>query len=240
MKSLTFLGLLIAAVVFTTAPAIAANSITVTNQAALEGNFGAQVNIDPTDNTTETRVVSNHPDGEVTYNFSFRIHPKTLDMDVSDGNMKYFLVGSISSTNHAPAHFLFLYLLKSENSFWRLQINARQDNATFNGWQTAIPICDAANPDGPVGCNTLADAPILIEWKASDGPGVNNGFIRGSRSWDNGATYSPFIDIQGLDNDMYTVDSAWFGAIFMTNAGLNGPGFNTGGWYAFDSFVSYR
>jgi hypothetical protein len=221
--------------------AMAANNLTVTGSAALDGSYGLSVNIDGSDNLGDAYVVSDHPSGETVYRFSFKIHPGTLDMDVGAAPFRYFLVGDGSMSGGTPPHFLFVYLMKAQSGLWRLQVNARQDDASFKEWDLALPLCDSADPNGSIGCNTITSIPIQVEWAASSAPGANDGYLKVGRSWDDGASYTSYIDITGLDNDEYVVDAAWFGAIFMANGTHNNPvGSDAAGSYYFDSFESYR
>ena len=213
------------------APAMAANSLTVTAGAALEGDFGLSVNIDGADNNDDAYVVTAHPSGETTYNFSFRVYPGTLNMDASAA-LRYFVMGNIRKAT-PDRNFMFIYMMKQADGWWSLQANARQDNGAFQPWQVPVKICNPS-AGSAIPCSTIDYVEFRYEWSASTGPGANNGQLLVYRDGILARTFS------GLDNDTHTVEEAWFGAVFMANPTHNSPGVQASGSYFFDEFVSLR
>ncbi len=223
------IGFLVALVALVAVPGMAANSLSVTGAAALEGNYGLQVNIDPANNTTDAYVVTDHPDHETTYNVEFRIHPGTLSMNTTNA-FRFFVIGDIRKET-PDRNFFFVYILKTQDGWWRVQANARNDNGAFPPWQNSVALC--SDPGGSLPCSGVSYVTIRLEWQASTGPGANNGSMKIYRDGVLARTFS------NLDNDTQSVGASWWGAIFMTNGGQNGPTPATGHYY-FDSFVSTR
>jgi hypothetical protein len=230
---MTFVAGALVLVAFAT-PAMAANTLTVTGAAALEGSFGLSINLDgtagPPANLNDTYVVTSEPIGETTYNFSFRIYPGTLNMDASTA-LKFFLVGNVRKAT-PDRNFLFVYFMKQADGWWSMQANTRQDNGSFPAWQVPVKVCHPTNP--AILCSSIDFVEIRYEWVASSGPGMNNGSLEVYRDGLLARTFS------GLDNDTQTVEEAWFGAIFMANGTHNSASVNAGGSLYFDSFVSTR
>jgi hypothetical protein len=231
MKKLAILFVAVVALAVA-APAMAANSVTVTGQAALEGNYGLQVNLDGANNTGDAYVVTNHPTTEGTFRFSFRIHPGTLNMNASSG-FRYFIIGDIRKST-PDRNFFFIYLMKQVNGWWGVQANARQDNGAFPAWQTPVNLCQATGATLPCSVYDGVGVELTYEWQKASAPGANDGFLKVYRDGNLARTFS------NLDNDTQDVDSAWFGAIFMTGGGQNGDGTQASGAYYFDDFASYR
>ncbi len=229
-RTLTLVALVLALVAFA-APAKAANTLTVTGAAALEGSFGLSINIDGASNLNDTYVVTSHPTGETTYNIEFRVAPGSLTMDASAG-LKFFLLGDIRKAT-PDRNFYFIYMMKQMDGWWSLQANTRQDNGSFPAWQVPVKICHPTNP--ALLCSSIGTDGVLFryEWVASTGPGMNNGSLKVYRDGILARTFS------GLDNDTQTVEEGWFGAIFMSNGTHNGGAAANGSMF-FDSFVSTR
>lgn len=221
---IAFLALVVAV------PAMAANSLTVNGTAALEGSYGLSVNIDGANNTTDAYVVSDHPANETLYRFSFRLNPGTLSMDAS-GQARFFVIGNIRKPT-PDKNFFFVYLMLGQDGWWHLQANARQDDGTFQPWQTTVKVC-SVNAGASVPCSTFTNIQITYEWAAASAPGANDGYLKVYR--DGGST--PIRTFSNMDNDTQSIESAWFGAIWMAN---NTQGAAANGSYYFDSFESYR
>lgn len=222
----------LAALVLLAAPALADNLLDVSTTAALEGTYGLGIVIQGGDNLTDTYVVSEHPEGETTYNFSFRIHPGTLNMDATNA-FRSFVIGNVRKAT-PDRNFLLIYLMKGRDGWWSVQANTRRDNGTFPPWQNPVPICHPS-PTSVVPCSSIASGvEIRYEWAAATSSGANNGFLRVYRD---GNLARSFLN---LDNDTQTVESAWFGAIFMANGSQNSVATQANGTFYFDSFVSAR
>lgn len=233
MKKLTWTLMAILVAAGAAVPAMAANSVAVTNAAALEGNFGLAVDITGGSNLTDAYVVTAHPDGETTYNFSFRLHPGTLNMDAAAA-ARSFIIGNVRKLT-PNRNFLFVYLMEQRNGWWGVQANARNDNGAFPAWQTPVNVCNPS-PSSAVPCSSIDGTGVEIryEWGAATAPGANNGFFRVYR---NGVLARTFAN---LDNDLQTIEEAWWGAIFMGGGTQNSPSTQADGTYYFDSYESTR
>lgn len=212
-------------------PASAANSLAVTNAAAL-WNTGWGLAVTHDGSTNDVYVSSTHPADESLYRFSFRIFPGTLSSPIVYND---FLIGFVETTTGAECGasckpWSIPIYLRRQNTYWTIQANTRNDNNLFPGWQNAVKICGDASTAIP--CSSYTFGVLFeFEYKAATAPGANDGYMTVSRQ---GVQSQNFT---GLNNDERLVKSIRWGAIFQDNAANRPPG---NGTYYFDEFESYR
>lgn len=191
----------------------AANTVTVTAGAALQGNFGMSVNFDGS--TNNAYVEDQSPNDESVYHVTFTAHRNTWD----PANTASFYV--LTARNGEPAINNSIRFYVRENpaapGTYHARAIARWDNLTWR----------------QVGCGNFGAVEQTYEiiWKRSSGVDTNDGEITCLR---NGVA-PPANTFTALDNDEMAVDSIRFG--FFQSAPLNQTA--TGSFYL-DDFISTR
>lgn len=202
------------------APAYAANSLGVTNAAALNGtSFGLQVNVDGSNN--DVFVSDFSPSGEDTYTYTFWIHPGNLDLD-QDTALRIIAVGDENAAiGQHILHFLRRdYACNPPNGCWILNTWTRQDTGGYQFFTSGIFI-SFYEPQFRV------PTQFRVEFSAGTG---NNGVLRITR-----LTGTQVVrEVTTRDTDTINVDNIRIGAL--AGSGVNG---NSGAYY-FDEFVSTR
>jgi hypothetical protein len=181
------------------------SDLNVTAAAALNGSsFGLAALID---NTTAMYVQDDTPANEMRYRARFYFDPNSITM--ANNNAHY-----IMAARNATTEVLRIEMRRSGGNY-QIRANVRGDGGGFanTGWFT------------------ISDAPhsIEIDWKASTGPGANNGYLH---LWiDNSNSASPTASINNVDNDTRRVESVRLGPLAGIDSGNSGTEF-------FDAFVS--
>jgi len=198
------------------APAIAQNSLSVTNAAAIDGTYGLEVTMDGSSNKAFVRDES--PADEHVYRATFKIDMNNLAM--TDGDWHYVATfraepgGPDSNPSARNLMRIIIRYREGQANPYKIRFVARNDNGTWN------------QPGGhslpPSGSST-----ITVEWQAASAPGANDGFGRFYRNGVLRATAS------GLDNDTWAgIGSATLG-VDQVDAGTSGSMY-------YDSFESFR
>ncbi len=177
--------------------------LSVTTAAALVGSKGLQAVLD--DNNA-IFVTDQTPSAEPRYRARFSFDPNSISM--GSNNAHYLLYG------YTGASTLVLRVeLRYSGGAYQLRAELRNDG---NGWTSTnwFTISDAAHA-------------IELDWRASTGPGANNG---GLTFWIDGAQQA---DVTAIDNDTRRLDQVQWGAVAGIDSGTRGT-------YYFDAFESRR
>ncbi len=151
--------------------AMADNSLEVTADAAMEGNFGLRVHIDP-GTLTNAYVQSDHPQQESHFFVSFWVDATNLDLPVTPSVNKCFVFMKFFRDSPNPKQHTFVYLCRNNaDTAWRIAINTRKDSTYWN-WLGGTFLSGDANPNPQF---------IEVEWQQSTG--ANDGI---ARLWRNG------------------------------------------------------
>jgi RHS repeat-associated protein len=158
------------------------------------------------DDNVKIYVTDTTPDAEPRYRARFYFDPNGISM--SSGNAHYILY-ALNASNVVVARVEFRY------SSGNYQVRAAVVNDSTTWKSTSW--------------TTISNAPhkLEIDWKASSGPGSNNG---GITFWVDDVQKGAYTNI---DNDTRTVDTVRLGAV-------DGIDTATRGTYFFDDFVSNR
>jgi len=135
----------------------------------------------------------------------------------------YFDPNSIPMTS-GDAHFIFKGFAGASTEV--LKVEFRQSGGAY---QIRAALSNDVSSFINSSFFTISDGPhfIEIDWRASTAPGANNG---GLTLWIDNVQQ---VDLTGVDNDTWQVDSAKLGA-------LSGIDNGTRGTYFFDAFESKR
>lgn len=197
--------------------AMADNSLEVTADAAMEGNFGLRVHIDP-GTLTNAYVQSDHPQQESHFFVSFWVDATNLDLPVTPSVNKCFVFMKFFRDSPNPKQHTFVYLCRNNaDTAWRIAINTRKDSTYWN-WLGGTFLSGDANPNPQF---------IEVEWQQSTG--ANDGI---ARLWRNGSLKR---EVTTLDNDTFNVD---FVRVGIPPDSKLGP--LASGSFDFDSYVSTR
>lgn len=209
--------------VFAASDAFAANSLAVTNAAAMGSEDGGQCSGGPCGlavtldgSTNPARVQDDSPNNESVYRASYWFDPTGLTMAESD----YFVIGRWTETDAAVGSAMLLTIYK--NGKYRLFARAANNAAGVFRFTSRINL---------TGANL-----IQIEWTQSDAPATPGGdmvvtILEGPQA---GASVA-ISDIQGLNNSARDIDNALIGGVGNL---ANAPG--TSGVMYFDTFESFR
>jgi hypothetical protein len=170
---------------------------------AMAGSQGMQAVID---DVTAIYLTDDTPSAEPRYRARFYFDPNAISMTSGD------------------AHIIFKGFAGASTEV--LKIEFRQSGGAY---QIRASVANDALTFTNSNFFTISDAPHFIEldWRASSGPGANNG---GLTLWIDNVQQ---VDLTGLDNDTLRVDRARLGA-------LSGIDVGTSGTYFFDAFESRR
>ena len=212
-RTVTFL--VYAVILLVASVTMAANTVSVTPGAALNGtNFGLNVNLDGTN--TVAYVSSDHPNNEKVYRARFWIDQRNLQIplgDAANNHLRFF----IGVDQDGPGQHIIGFLTKS----------ADDGGYHFIVWVEA----DTPNDfklGGNIFLGNALPRQVEVEWAAATAPGANDGFIQISRV-DNPAQTSGRSDI---DNDTVDVDRFRIG-VFNNPVPLST-------FYYMDEFESFR
>ena len=197
MKTAKIALMLTATIIMATGSAGAANSLDVNATAALEGNFGLEINHDGSTNLAY--VETDSPDGESIYRAQFMIHPEASF--VMDGPNNHALLLARQDSPATSPFRLVLGRFRDGRQFIRAFFN--QDNGNFRFLGGMII---------GVGSTTT----VMIEWSAATSNGANDGVMR---MYKNGNLLQQRSDI---DNDTYVVDRVRLGAAAWVDASTVG------------------
>jgi len=113
--------------------AFAANSLSVTNAAALEGSKGLEVHVDPAA-TNSVYVQSNEPNNETHMKVRFWISAANLDAPSSGGGRVFRFMGWSDNDDLAHPHKIFFMQRQSVGSHnWRLAVwSWDSDNSKYD------------------------------------------------------------------------------------------------------------
>ena len=172
-------------------------------QAALVGSYGMKAVLD--DNVS-IYVTDFSPFDETRYRGRFYFDPNTITM----------------ANNNA--HYLLYALNRDDVVVARLELRRYNNN-----YQVRASVVNDGTSWSNSAWFTITDAPhkLEIDWRASTGPGANNG---GITFWVDDVQRGIFTNI---DNDTRKVDYVQWGAVSGVDSGTRGT-------YYFDDFVSHR
>ncbi len=167
--------------------------LSVTTAAARSGSFGMQARIN--DNTA-LFVTDNSPTSEPRYRVRFNLHLNSIPMAPKNS----FVVFDASS----PAGMVVARLtLRWSGSQYEIRTGTRNDGGAF----TSSPW---------IGISGSAWSAIELDWRASTGPGANDG---GLTIWVDSVQKS---NVTAVDNDTLRVDRARLGAVSGLDTGTRG------------------
>jgi hypothetical protein len=167
-------------------------NLSVSTSAALVGARGLQALIN--DNNA-LYLVDDRPVAEARYRARFYFDPNTITMASGDTHL-------IFSGRNAAATTVLRIEFRLSGGAYQLRSLILDDATTFtsSGWFT---ISDAPHP-------------VEIDWRASSGPGANNG---GLTFWIDGAQKA---NVTGIDNDTRRVDTVRLGPSADIDTGTRG------------------
>lgn len=177
--------------------------LSVSAQAALVGSYGMKAVLD--DNVS-IYVTDWSPFDETRYRARFYFDPNTITMAANN------------------AHYLFYALNRDNVVVARLELRRYNNN-----YQVRAGVVNDGTSWSNSAWFTLTDAlhKLEIDWRASSGPGANNG---GITFWVDDVQRGSFTNI---DNDTRKVDYVRLGGVAGIDSGTRGT-------YYFDDFVSRR
>jgi len=186
-----------------TSSSIDLGDLNVSAAAALVGSQGMRAVID--DNNA-IYVNDDSPNAEPRYRARFYFDPNSIPMVNNDAHI-IFKGYAGASTEVLKVEF------RKSGVDYQIRASVSNDASAFTS-SNFFTITDALHS-------------IEIDWRASTAPGANNG---GLTLWIDGVQQ---VDLTGVDNDTWRVDSARLGA-------LSGIDTGTRGTYYFDAFASRR
>lgn len=214
MRRFSYWSILLVLATVCATPALA-DSLAVTNAAAIDGNFGLAVTVDGS--TNKANVQDYSPNDETVYRASFKIDMNNLVM-AEGARHDIFIIrsapGGPLGLNHRNEAFLWAQYFGAQTNPYKINLVCRRDDGKWLwGGKTSLP---------PSGARTL-----MVEWEAASGPGANDGACR---IYFNGNLKGA---LEVLDNDERAVGSAWIGSVNRIDPATNGTMY-------FDSFESFR
>jgi hypothetical protein len=194
------------------------NSLEVTADAAMEGNYGLRVHIDP-GTLTQAYVQSDHPQQESHFRVSFWLDATNLDMPFPPNTNKCFVFMKFYRDSPSPLQHTFVYICRNNvGTAYRIALNTRK-NSEFWYWLGGTFLSGDASPNPHF---------IEIEWQQAD-PGMSNGI---ARMWRDGNLVREATDVNNSD---WNVDQVRVG---IPPDPKLGP--TVSGSFDFDSYVSTR
>jgi hypothetical protein len=180
-------------------------SVAASQQAAMISNWGMEVTIN---STSPVYLTDDSPEAETRYRARFYLNPNSITI----GNGKSFVI--FAGHNAAGTSVLQLVLgMSSSGASYQVGASLLTDGGSFtNTARFAI---------------TNATHYVEVDWRASTGPGANNG---GLTLWIDGVQR---VDLTGVDNDTQEIEVARLGAV----SGIDN---RTRGTFYLDAFVSHR
>lgn len=193
-------------------PALACGLFDVTAGAALDGNYGLEVQFDGSD-LSPCYVFDATPDAETTMRVLFKMEAESgVTANLGYGHDLYRATSPSGSAVQMKLRYL--------NAFGGtpyVQVQARKDDGTWS-----YPL--------------LGIAPTrhgwMIEWQAASAAGANDGVLR---LWKRNAdgSYTCLKEGTGIDNDTWNVGGQYMGAMGAIGADMVGT-------FNIDTFESYR
>lgn len=168
-------------------------AISVTDKAAIVGNYGMQVDL--TGQGDQAYVFDLSPNRETTYRASFYLAIGDLSMLTGSEHTIFAVRDDVAPQLAATLRLRFMA------GAYQVAAVAARDNGTW-----------AWTPWSTIDKETL----LSLEWEAGQGPGLDNGELRLLVDDQLVAT------LGGLDNDQLRVDRALLGAIFGVDNGTTG------------------
>ena len=226
MKSLRTLILALTIVVLSGTAALANNSLVASQAAALEGSWGLAVTVDGSPNKADVRNycnggVSNCPNDETTYRFSFLIDMNNTAMDdfsiVRIATVRSRSGGPMGLSNRNEA-FVHVRYRDGQASPYKIRMACRRDDNTW----------------AQLGGHSLPPSGVrrvTVEWQAASAPGANDGICR---IYVNTSAQSLILRAEdtGIDNDTRAIGEIWMG--------VDRVPANMVGTFYYDSFESFR
>jgi hypothetical protein len=207
------IGLIGVVAVLSASAATAANTLAVTNAAAIDGAYGLEVSIDGSSSDL-AYVEDNSPAGETVYRAQFWLDHNNPTMAIGDAVNIFRGVQDTGDKKN-----ILVKMKKGKDS--NIYIYAFcQNNA--GGWVLANK--GMLFKDKATG--------VMIEWQAATTAGANDGFLKMYKVTISGGAVLKG-QATGINNDTKIVDTARMG---LTNA----PAAGLAGTLYFDSFESYR
>lgn len=209
---------MLACILLIVAGSSGAVEIAVTQDAALEGNYGLEVRFDGL-STNTAYVHDDSPNNESVYRFSFRA--ALNDFDSEEGDVFYI----VTARSAAPNNLIRVWIRKRTDGsgLYQLRVITRRDSGSSDNRWTQVG-----------GAGFGGNSTWVVEWTKATAAGANDGRLRlwknGNLIADSGAT---------LDNDERTVGNIRMGHTNQINVSGNIQAGTTGTLY-FDSFESYR
>lgn len=201
------------------APIHAATTLSVTAGAALQGNFGLQVNFDGTGGNAF--VQDNSPNDETVYWVAVRINDHGVSFNPGAGTRSFqFLRAFTDESTTTTAFRINVIDAITPGTNLRVFVLPTLNGGAFHPLGTETFITTSANPP--------TNNKFVFEWTAATGPGANNGRM---------VTYRDGIlrkQLTDLNNDTIRV-----GMIRMGGFG-NTVSVNNGSVLYLDDFVSTR
>jgi hypothetical protein len=191
-------------------PGSADTSLTVTNAAAMEGNFGMEVTHTTTGPYDKAYVTSLEPTDETVLRVRFLFNYTNCTFANKGGHT---IIMAREDTFGTVWRLNFVYNQTMDKYVARLF--TYEDDGTLRFVGGAVI--------------TAVDTPIGVEWSAASAPGANDGRV---------ALYKFDVTTAGrtktnIDNDTQNVDKVLMGTVTNPNA-------TTSGSLYFDSYESYR
>lgn len=209
-------------------PAMASNTVTVTNQAAIEGNFGMSLNFDGS--TNKAYVQDNSPSSETVYRASFWVDLGTLSTtNCGPGCVTQFMTfaGLDASTGKTVFRIIVNKMLAQTpggEDQYLFRFSVRNDFGSFLyvGGTILTPV-------------SVRRKHVTIQWEQGD-PSTPNGVAKLYTSNDGGV---PNLQATlNYANGTYVVDQVLWGAVAGTDDQASDA--QTTGSLYYDSFVSVR
>ncbi len=223
MKTTRYMAVAAAAALLVGMPAFAANTISVTEGAALNGsNFGLDVAVDASAN--KAMVISQHPSDEGAISLSFRINPNSLSMGTTTQSRVFFsrAIGNAKGPN-APGGLPTFYEsfrvgLRRSGPGYRVIV-------WYRDWNSVNPAYWEQMPD-PIFIGATSEAKITVAWSASS----NNGSDGEVRYYKDDVLQGTAT---GISNEL-DVDNMAFGFIYGAVSS------NANGNFYLDDYVTTR
>jgi hypothetical protein len=206
------------------APALAANSLSVTGGAALNGtNFGLQVNVDNTA-TNAVYVQSDHPNNETHMRVVWRMKINELNAPASGAGRNFRFMNFVDSDDAANPHKILFLQRQATTGNWRLAVWTR--NTTSNAYEFSGGLFVATNL-------STNDIQLQCEWTKDTIAGAGgNGIMECKRLT---GSLQQFLDNDN-DDDLRQTDSVQMGFFDFDSF----PGAAASGNCKMDEYESYR